>query len=92
MEPSAFEELCARECAIKRVQCGGPRASGLEGYICENCVASLVAATQSKKNMTELPCSYCGNKPSLKTIDDFTVCKPCAAKGLETVKSMYSRK
>lgn len=91
-KPISFDESCARECAIKRVQCGGPTASGLEGYICENCASSLVLMTQSNKNMNELSCSYCGNHPSIATTRGFRICLSCATKGLETVRNWYSRK
>ena len=86
-----FKEACARSCAIKLTECGGPTVSGLEGYICENCAAFLVTQIESGIGLSNQPCSYCGSQPTHKTIGQIFVCQACSMKALETAKRWYTR-
>jgi hypothetical protein len=87
-----FEESCSRSCAIKLTTCGGPTASGLEGYICENCALFLVTQFKSGFGRLTKSCSYCGNQPTIKTTSRYNVCHSCAVKALETTRWWYEHK
>ncbi|HYW77537.1 MAG TPA: hypothetical protein VFA48_13120, partial [Gammaproteobacteria bacterium] len=73
-----IEDAISRECALQLTDCGGPTASGLEGYICENCAEYLLTQIKEGIGLGSDPCSYCGSVPTYNTISQFCVCQSCA--------------
>jgi hypothetical protein len=87
-----FEESCARACGLRLVECGGPTASGLDGYVCEKCAEFLVAQTNDAARLAALPCGYCGQFPSYAAARGVPICNACAVSALTAAKYWYSRR
>jgi hypothetical protein len=84
-----FEESCARVCALRLVECGGPTASGLDGYVCEKCAEFLVAQTSDSARLAAVPCGYCGRFPTYTAARGQPICGHCAAGGLAAARDWY---
>src|SRR5690606_12257705 len=87
-----FEGACNRECGLRFVNCGGPTASGLDGYACENCLEHLVSETETSDGSVSERCSYCGKNPAYKSTDQYWVCRSCALRALAAARDWYKWK
>ena len=85
-----FEESCERPCALRLVECAGPTADGLDGYVCEKCAEFLLVNANDPTQLGQVPCGYCGKKPTYTPSRGFPICGVCAFNALETTRSWYS--
>ena len=87
----SFEESCARPCALSLTVCGGPTASGLDGYACENCLEFVLKQCESGA-VARACCEYCGSSPAYVGLRGRPVCRSCAMQALQTARSWYGRR
>jgi DNA-directed RNA polymerase subunit RPC12/RpoP len=86
-----FEEARSNPCALSLTFCGGPSAAALEGHICENCAAALVAQIEAGLGLTDDACSCCGSRPARHTAGEFYICRECGSQVLEKARAWYGR-
>jgi hypothetical protein len=87
----SFRESCERPCSLRLSSCGGPTASGLEGYACENCLSFIVQQFDLGLATGAERCGYCGSDPTYVGIRGVPLCGPCAQDGLQTARSWYRK-
>ena len=85
----SFDESCGRPCALRLTQCGGPTASGLDGYVCENCLTYIDEKFESGKATGNEPCRYCSETPTYTGVQGGAICGPCTKKSLDAAKYWY---
>lgn len=85
----SFDESCARPCVFRLVECGGPTASGLDGYICENCAEFVLAQAEGIAGAASPSCGYCGQSPGYSVPGKAAVCGRCASAALQAARCWY---
>jgi hypothetical protein len=85
-----FKESALRKCSLRLTNCCGPTAHGLDGYVCENCLAYIAAQFAAGQSLSELTCGYCGKTPTFAGVRGIPICESCAQKGLRATRSWYS--
>lgn len=86
--PITIEESIARPCSLRVGHCAGPTASGIGGFACEQCLASLVDRFSQPHGATPGNCSYCGAGPVVQA-GTTSMCSNCAQRALTTARSWY---
>ena len=84
-----FDESVGRPCALRFTDCGGPTASGLDGYACENCLEFVVSRFKADQIESEQLCGYCGGGVAFAGERGQPLCLGCAQKGLEAARRWY---
>ncbi len=80
----------ARPCSLRLTACGGPTASGLDGYACENCLAYVVRQFAEGGGHGEQRCGYCGCGPTYVGVRGAPICESCARQGLTAAQHWYT--
>ena len=85
-----FDESVDRPCAVRFTDCGGPTASGLDGYACENWLAFVVGRFETHVVEGEQPCGYCRGGVAFAGDRGQPLCRACAEKGLDAARRWYA--
>jgi len=85
-----FDESLGRPCALRFTDCGGPTASGLDGYVCENCLAFVVSRLNGDQIEGEQHCGYCGGGAAFAGVRGQPLCLDCAQRAPEAARSWYA--